>query len=255
MKLKTLIVASLILLVSGSILAQKPAVAPVDSKPAQDSKFPAATEILANYVKSIGGREANEKIKTRISRGTVEIVGPGIKGTIESIAAAPDKSISNINLAGIGIIIEAYDGKTGWSRDPIQGSRDKAGDELLQAKLISNFHRDINMEKLYSKIEVKGVDKVAGADVYVLVATPQGLPAETLYFDQKTALLLRIDMTIISAAGNSAAQTFLDDYREVDGVKTPFKTRTVTPQFELVTVYTEIKNNAQVDDEKFAKPK
>lgn len=255
MKLKTVIFLSFILLITGNIFAQKPAVAPVDSKPAQDVKFPAAAEIIAKYVKAIGGREANEKIKTRVSKGTVEIVGPGIKGTLESLAAAPDKSYSNVNLAGIGQLIESYDGKTGWSMDPMQGSREKTGDELLQAKLISNFHRDINIEKLYPKLEVKGVDKVGEADVYVLVITPTGLPAETLYFDQKTGLLLRVDMTLISSAGNAASKTFLEDYREVDGIKTPFRTRTVTPQFELITVYTEIKNNAPVDDAKFSKPK
>jgi zinc protease len=253
MKLKSLIFLSLILL-TGNIFAQKPAVAPAYDKAPKAAKLPAARKIIANYVKAIGGREANEKIRTRVAKGTVEIIGPGIKGTIETFGAAPDKSVSNINLAGFGLLIEAYNGKTGWSRDPMQGGRDKSGDELLQAKLISNFHRDINIEKLYSKIEVKGVDKVDNTDVYVLVLTPDGLPAETLYFDQKTGLLLRLDMTIVSAAGNSAAQTFLEDYREVDGIKTPFKTRTVTPQFELVTIYTEIKNNVAIDDAKFAKP-
>lgn len=258
MKLKSLIFLSLILLLIGNTFAQKTdppkVVAPVAEKtPAP--KLPGVTEILAKFVKAIGGREANEKIKTRVAKGTVEIPAAGIKGTVETFNAAPDKMLSTSNLAGIGDLIEGYDGKIGWGINPIQGSRDKTGQELAQAKFLANLHREINLEKLYPKIELKGVEKLGAAEVYVVTATPEGLPAETWYFDSKTGLLLRMDMTLITPEGNSPAKTYMEDYRELDGIMTPFKTRTVLPQFELVTTFTEVKHNVPVDDAKFAKPK
>lgn len=259
MKFKSLIILSLIILVAGSAFAQKTdppkVVTPVAEKTPPGAKLPAVSDILANYVKAVGGREAAEKIKTRISKGTVEIPAAGLKGTIENYNTAPDKSYSVSNLQGIGLLIESYDGKTGWSVNPLQGSRDKIGQELVQAKLLANFYREINLDKLYSKMEVKGVEKVGDVDTYAVTATAAGLPAETFYFDIKTGLLVREDMTAVTPEGNSPVKAFFDDYREVDGVRTPFKSRTVLPQFELITVLTEIKNNVPIDDSKFAKPK
>ncbi len=43
--------------------------------------------------------------------------------------------------------------------------------------------------------------------------------------------------------------------REVDGVKLPFKIRSVLPQFEIVLTFGEVKNNVAIDDGKFVKPK
>jgi hypothetical protein len=259
MKLKSIILFSLILIIAGNIFAQKtdPPKAPV--KPAEVKtppapELPAVSEILTKYVQALGGREANEKIKTRISKGTIEISPMGIKGTVEEYRAAPDKNYSGGNLTGVGQLIESYDGKNGWSMNPVQGSRDKSGQELLQARLASNFYREINLEKLYSKMAVKGIEKVGDKDAYVVIATPDGIPSETFYFDTVSGLLVRSDSTAITPEGNAGIKTFYDDYRSVDGVKIPFKMRAVLPQFELVTTLTEVINNQAISDTKFQKP-
>jgi hypothetical protein len=259
MKLKSIILLSLVLAAAGNIFAQKTdppktPVKPADVKPSPTPKMPAVSEILAKYVQALGGRAANEKIKTRSSKGTIEISPMGIKGTVEAYYAAPDKSYSGGSLTGIGQLIEAYDGKTGWSMNPVQGSRDKSGQELLQAKLASNFYREINLDKLYPKMELKGIEKVGEKDAYVVIATPDGIPPETFYFDTVSGLLVRSDSTAITPEGNTEIKTFYDDYRAVDGVKIPFKMRGVLPQFELVTMLTEVINNPAISDTKFQKP-
>jgi outer membrane lipoprotein-sorting protein len=255
MKLKSLIFLSLILLIAGSAFAQKPAVTAVDEKPAQAAKLPAVSEVLAKFVEAIGGREANEKIKNRVVTGGIEISPMGIKGTMELYTAAPDKVFSNANITGIGTMMEGYDGKLAWTMNPMQGNREKSGRELLQAKIASNFYRDINLDKLYTKLEVKGVEKIGDKDAYIIVATPDGIPAETFYFDKVSGLLLRTDSTVIAPEGTAAVKTFYEDYRTVDGIKVAFKMRSVLPQYELITTISDVKHNVTIDDAKFAKPK
>lgn len=218
-------------------------------------KMPTVKKILAKYVQAIGGKPANEKIKSRMAKGTVELMPMGIKGTFENYAAAPNKSISKVTLAGIGDLVEGFDGTTAWAINPIQGNRDKQGEELAQSKLTNNFNRETNLDKFYSKMELKGIEKVGANDAYVVVATLDNLPAETFYFDTKSGLLVRQDTTTITPEGKMQGKTFLEDYRAVDGVKIPFRTRSVLPQFEIVTTFTEVKNNVAVEDSKFAKPK
>jgi zinc protease len=259
MKLKSLILLTFALFITGTVFAQKtdpakPAVTPADDKPVQ-AKLPATGEIIANYVKALGGREANEKIKTRSAKGTIELSPMGVKGTVEVLSAAPDKSYTNGNLTGIGTFLEGYDGKVSWTSDPMRGAREKSGQELLQVKLSTDFYRELHLDKLYPKMEVKGIESVGGKDAYVVVATPDGVPAETFYFDVASGLLVRSDSTAIAPEGTAAIKTFYEDYRDVDGIKVPFKTRSVLPQYELVTTLTEVKNNVAIDDAKFSKPK
>lgn len=260
MKLKSIALLSLVLFASSGVFGQKSETAkPVknsaDTKPAAAAKLPTVKQILDKYVAAVGGRKANEKIKTRAMKGTVEMAPMGIKGTVESYTAAPDKVYTKMKLGGIGEIVEVFDGTRSWSINPVQGSREKSGDELAQTKMISQFNRELHLAKLYPKMRVRGAEKLGDRDVYVLVSAPDGLAPETFYFDRETGMLLRSDGTAVSPEGKTPYQIYYEDVRTVDGIKVPFKTRTVMPQFEIINVMTEIKNNASIDAAMFAQPK
>lgn len=266
MKLKISVLLTILVSISVNAFGQKPPVKTPDvpNKPANvtklevtknTAKMPTVQEILAKHLQAIGGRAANEKIKSRVSKGTIEIAPMGIKGTIEGFAAAPDKSLAKISLTGVGEIIEGYDGTTAWSINPLSGNRDKQGVELAQTALSNNFYRDINLDKLYQKMELKGIEKVGADDAYVIVATRGDLPSETFYFSAKTGLIVRQDATLETPEGKTPTKNYFEDFRDVDGVKIPFKSRSILPQFEAITVLTEVKQNVAVDDAKFTKPK
>ena len=86
---------------------------------------------------------------------------------------------------------------------------------------------------------LKGREKVGGSDAFVVEATPAEGHATRLYFDTQTGLLLRKD------------KTYFEDYREVDGVKLPFRER---DDFSVIRL-TEVKHNLPVDDARFAEEK
>lgn len=256
MKLKSTIFFIIIFTFASASFAQKSdPPKPDTAKAAAAAKLPTVKEILDRYVKALGGREAIEKVKSRTSTGTLELVPMNLKGTFETYAAPDAKSFSKMTIGGIGDMLEGTDGKTAWAVNPIQGNREKAGIELLQSKLINDFYRDVRLEKLFPKIELKGIEKVGEKDAYVVVATPDGVPAETWYFDTKTGLMLRSDITAVTPEGNTPMTVFYEDMRAVDGVMIPFRIRTQTPQFQIVMTATEVKHGTQVDEAKFAKPK
>ncbi|CAN5702701.1 hypothetical protein BH24ACI3_BH24ACI3_01780 [soil metagenome] len=229
--------------------------APTSAESAPVAKLPTIGEILAKYVTAIGGREANAKIKSRESKGTVELTPMGIKGSFVSIGAPDARSVTRMNLAGIGVLADGNDGTTAWSDNPIQGGRLKAGKELQQMLILSNFYREINLDKLYANLKVNGAASVDGKDVFIVEASNEGLPIEKFYFDSKTGYLLRTDSTIVSPEGDQPAVIHYEDFREVDGVKLPFRVRTKLPQFEIVVITTDIKHNIKLDEATFARPK
>lgn len=251
MKFKLTALAMIVFSALTSAFGQK---AVTTTEPAA-AKLPSVSEVLSKYVAAIGGREANEKIKSRHSKGTVELSPMGIKGGFETVGAPDSKLFTKMNLAGIGEMLEGSDGKTAWTQNPIQGGREKEGKELQQAMIAANFYREINLDKLYGDLKVTGTATVEGKEAYVVEAMNEGLPAEKFYFDTKTGYLLRSDATLISPEGNQPATIHYDDVREVDGVKLPFKIRTKLPQFEVVVVTSEVKHNLKVEDTTFARPK
>lgn len=225
------------------------------AEPVKPAKLPTSKEILDKYVKALGGRDAIQKLKSRVASGTLELVPMNLKGAFEVYSAPEAKSYSKMSIGGIGDMLEGSDGKTAWSINPLQGSRDRTGAELTQSNLNNNFYRDIKLDQLFTKIEVKGIEKVGEREAYLVTATAEGVPAENWYFDTQTGLMLRSDLTAVTPEGNQQMTTFYEDMRSVDGVLVPYRLRIQTPQFTIVLNTTEVKHGVAIDDVKFAKPK
>lgn len=223
-----------------------------DEKPAD--KMPTVDQILDKYVQAIGGKAAIEKLNSRVAKGTFEIPAMGMSGPAELFAKAPNKSGFVIELTGFGIFKQVYAGASGWAQDPVSGLRDLSPGELAGAKLDEDFYRDIRLKELYPKMELKGKVKVGERDAYLIEATAESGPTDKLYFDTETGLLVRTDGERETAQGKLLGETFLEDYREVDGIKTPFTLRVNNPVISFTIKLTEVKHNVPVDDAKFAKP-
>ena len=80
------------------------------------------------------------------------------------------------------------------------------------------------------------------------------MPFATLYFDAESGLLVRQLRYASSPVGRMPTQIDYSDYREVSGVKIPFRWTVIwldgRESFEL----TDVQANAAVDAAKFSKP-
>lgn len=255
--MKIISALGLTLLIFTAAPAQSHKTEPIRSSapPAAAAKLPSVRSILDRYVAALGGREAIEKLKSRTASGTLELSPMNLKGTFETVSAPESKSYTKMTIAGIGDMIESSDGRSAWAVNPIQGSREMTGSELAQAKVRNDFYRDIRLDKLFTKMELKGTEKVGGKDAYVITASSESVPEEKWYFDTATGLLLRTDMTVASPEGPQAMSIYYEDLRRVDGVLVPFRVRTETAAFSIVLTSTEVKHGLPVDETKFAKPK
>jgi hypothetical protein len=75
-----------------------------------------------------------------------------------------------------------------------------------------------------------------------------------LYFDQSTGLLLRQVRYTDTPIGRSPTQIDYADYREVDGVRIPFRWTLARINGRFTIQIQEAKQNGAIDDAKFAKP-
>jgi hypothetical protein len=80
------------------------------------------------------------------------------------------------------------------------------------------------------------------------------LPPVRLYFDAKTGLLVRMVRFANTRVGRNPTQIDYADYRDVDGVKMPFRWTLARPNGRFTIQVSEVKQNVPVEDSRFNKP-
>lgn len=215
-----------------------PSVSPAtksDPDSTRHASMPSVDSILDKYLEASGGRNALEKITNRVATGTVEMTSLGVTGTVEFVEQSPNQSSVIINAPGLGIMQRTFDGTRAWLQDPVQGIIRFTGLGLELMKEGAIFNKPAKLRELFPSAVLIGKEKLGGKDVYVV---RMGL--EKWYFDAEGGLLLR--------KGNM----YYDDYREVDGIKLPFKLRDeVLASAGIIYRLTEVKHNVKIDDAKF----
>jgi hydrogenase maturation factor len=175
-----------------------------------------------------------EKLTSRVSRGAIELASMGLTGETEIYEKAPNRSSMFINVDGLGVIQQTFDGAGAWLQDPLQGYVRFSGLASAKARREAEFQKEIRFKELNPGLALIGKEKIGDRDAYVLESTN----SEKWYFDVQSGLLLR------------KGTTYYEDYREVDGVKLPFTMRDDSG-FGIVVRLSEIKHNVVIDPEKF----
>jgi hypothetical protein len=222
--------------------------------PLQAEPLPTLDQIIEKFIEGSGGKAAMEKLTSRVTKGTFEIPSMGANGALEGYAKAPNKSFMTIDIQGLGVMQQSYDGTVGWEDNPMAGFRELSGTELAARKRDADFYQALHFREHYPQMTVKSKEKVGERTAFLVEATPAEGKPEKLYFDAESGLIARSDVEREGVQGSVAVTTYMEDYREVDGIKIPFLIRQVTPMFEILVKLAEVKHNVEIEDAKFAKP-
>ncbi len=202
---------------------------------------PEVEPILERYAAAVGGREAFGKLSTRVSKGRIEgaYAGMRVSGTVEILEKSPDRYVALIDVGGLGLIRRGFTGAYGYVQVPMFGFRRAEGGELAELKRDARWGWGEDLRSLFTSMSLKGKEEVGGAEAFVVEATAGGGATVRLYFDARTGLLVRRD------------KTYFEDFREVDGLKLPFRVR---DEFSVIT-FSEVRHNLPVEDARFAEEK
>ena len=218
----------------------------------EDAPLPTVDEILDRYVRAVGGRQAIEKVTSRVWKGS-RIGADGVLVPEEIYAKAPNKLLTVTSYPDL-VFRTGFNGARGWARSS-QGGRDLPEEMLAQLRREAEFYKETRLKEMYSKLAVLGREKVGEREAYVVEATPAGAGgSEKLYFDAQTGLLVRKYVEMKTVVGQFPTQTDYEDYREVDGVKLPFTLRWSIPGRVWGRKITEVKHNVPLDDAQFDSP-
>lgn len=226
-------------------------------KPAAEAKKAdlTAEQVIEKSIEAGGGRQAMEKLSSTVAKGTVEMQAQGMHATIEFYAKAPNKRLIVTNIEGFGEIKQGFDGKVGWTEVPSRGVMELSGEQLAAAQRESTFNAALKWRELFPTAEMTGREKVGDRPVYVLRLTPVSGKPVTQYIDAETFMLLRQASSQDTQQGSMDISVDFSDYRDIgNGIKAPFLLKQTLPVGEVTIKMTEMKNNAEIDEAKFAKP-
>ncbi len=190
----------------------------------QDKDLPTAESILKTYMEKTGGAEKYQAIKSQRATGTMTVPSQGISGKVAVISVVPNKVAVKVEIEGIGTIESGANGEFAWENSAIMGPR--VIDNEKEAAVImeqSNMERIFEPEKFYKAMETVGTEEVDGKKCYRVELTTQQDEKIESFYEVDSGLELKNVRTVQSQMGPITLQSYSSDYRDVDGIKTPFK--------------------------------
>ena len=212
-------------------------------KPEVKKPIPAgvtAQSVLNNYINAIGGEKAVKNVKTLaiLSSGTVQ--GTPLELVVKT---APKKLGVEMKAMGMVMMKQVVNEKEAYMVQ--QGQRkDFTGDDLKDMQADATTFKELAL--LTDKdVTLTGIENINGADAY---AIKNG--KSTLYYDVKTGFKVAEAKELEQGGQKMTQTTYYQDYKDVKGLKFPYKTiMNVGIEIELTT--SEVKINEGVTDADF----
>jgi len=216
-------------------------------------------EIIKKVIDARGGIDKIKAVQSE--RVTGELSAPqGIKGQFTVELKRPNKMHTEVLVEGQKII-RVYDGKSaGWVVNPYMENKDvqPMSEEDLKG-IMDESDMDGPLVDYKSKghqIELAGKEDLDGKPVYRLKLTTKSGDVRSYFIDAASFLTAKW-VGIRKIGGKDLPwESTLSDYRDVQGLKFPFKIEQGSPgtDFSQALATEKIEINPPLDDSRFAKP-
>lgn len=210
---------------------------------------PTVDAILAKFAQAKGGADAVNKINTRVIQ--LDETRDGQTTSIQAYQKAPAEMYSVITTPQ-GNATTFTDGTRAWITTN-RGSFEANGFDAIV------LSREAQMNPIavldgYKAKRLRGQAKIGDTMTYVVQATAPDGVIEFLFFDQQSGLLVRRMIRDRTVFGALPVEADYSDFRPTDGVNIPYKITWYTNGQTETFVVKDVKDNAPVDDSKFAPP-
>ena len=216
------------------------------------ANLPAAGQILDRYLEAVGGAAALRKISTRVQKGS--FVSGDSRVPYEIYAKGPNRRAA-ITHEPDGDTFNVFNGTSGWLEITASSppGRDLTPSETAAAKLDADLQFTADPRRLVPDWRVLPPETIDGRQMYVLSGKPENMRPVRLYFDPRTGLLARVLRYTEVALGFTPVRIDYADYRDVDGVKIPFRWTQSRPSGSSTVRIETVQQNVPIEDSRFGR--
>jgi hypothetical protein len=216
-------------------------------------------EIIKKAIDARGGIDKIKAVQSERITGKVSF-SQGIEGTLVLELQRPHKLYSKITVEGQKVL-RVYDGKSaGWTVNPFTENKDvveMSADELKEMPDESDGDGPlVDYKAKGSRVELVGKEDAQGKAVYRLKITSKSGHVRSYLIDGTTFLTTKWEGIRKMNDQNLPWECTLSDYREVQGLKFPFKIDQGSPgtEYNQTLSIEKIEINPKIDESHFAKP-
>lgn len=182
---------------------------------AQDQPLPTPRQIVDRHVAAIGGEAAFRAVQSMRVRGRIAMPAQGIAGDIEVLSARPARLLYRTTIPGLGRIENGYDGKIGWSLNPVAGPELLTGRQLAEAADDAWFDATLHEAGHVREMSTLGrelFDDKPAFKVRVILASGS---QQFEYFDVATGLQLGSEAVRATPQGAVQTVNILREYKRL----------------------------------------
>ena len=217
---------------------------------------PSADAVLDKYIAAVGGAQRVAAITSVVGTGTYIGFDDAEKSPMEFYAKAPGQR-STIVRGALGMTTTTFDGTSGWIAAP---PTDKpvplmltTGQELEGVRVEAGLWFPARLKQSLTNWRT-GVPLILGErDAVQVQGNTPGGGVVTLSFDEETGLLLRLVRYGASPVGRLVTRVDYEDYREVNGVKMPYRWTVRWLSGRSTFEMTDLRANVAVEASRFAR--
>jgi hypothetical protein len=216
---------------------------------------PTPVQILDKYIAALGGAQRVAALTSWTAKGTYSGYGPeGAPRPVEVYAKAPNQKSVVVRDPGAGDNVTTFSGTAGWVSAPFRPIEvlELHGAELDSARAEAELLFPTNVKTVLTGMRASN-DFIDDRTVLSIQGTKGG-SIVTMYFDEETGLLSRLVRSTPSPVGRLPVQIDYSDYRDVNGVKMPYKWKMTWLDGRSNFEMTEIQANVTIPATRFARP-
>jgi hypothetical protein len=174
---------------------------------------PTAREIVDRFIELAGGRLAFKSVRSMQVVGSFTITGQALKGDVELVAARPNRLVTRINMIGLGRLEEGFDGKIGWSIDPLRGPSLVTGRALEERSDAAWFDGALYEPDHIKELTLVGREDFDKRPAYRIRSVSSRGTETFQFFDVETGFRIGTEARREMSIGIVPATTFYREYK------------------------------------------
>jgi photosynthetic reaction center cytochrome c subunit len=222
----------------------------------QVSTSPSADEVFDKYLAALGGPSRVAGLTSFTAKGKSVGYGPDSEErALEIFAKAPNQRTTIVHTSS-GDSTATFDGRVGWLAAPHRPVPvlAVAGADLDGLRVDAELSFPVRIKQIATKWRVGRPVAINDRDAQVVQGTGAGGVTATLFFDAENGLLVRQIRYVESPVGRIPTQVDYSDYRDVSGVKLPFKWTVTWLDGRDNVELSEVRTNVPIDAARFGRP-
>jgi hypothetical protein len=225
-------------------------------EPAFDA--PTIDAVLDRYVAAVGGAARLKQLTTFIAEGTYSGYDDFEVYPVQVFARAPNQR-TIILRSQYGDTTTTFDGRSGWQAAPVESKPlpvvALTGGNLEGTAVEAELSFPGQIKQVLTNWVVGPVTVIGEREARIVQGRKASGTPIKLYFDEETGLLVRlIRYSTQSPVGRVPTQVDFEDYRDVSGIKFPFKWTSTWTNGRTVHQLKNVQINPTIPAATFARP-